>query len=123
VRSGGLSAETFEFVVLVAREVALESEPPSWVVVGALPGQDVGGHPVQEPSIVRGGQHLVQRNQVGAYAGQHREDATYDEIAQVTAASIQPVRCRLASKGFINHLRDHQTMTPALCGAGPDQGE
>src|SRR5436305_13614542 len=33
VRSGGLNAETFEFVVLVAFEVALEPGPPSRVAV------------------------------------------------------------------------------------------
>src|SRR5919199_4597576 len=51
VRPSGLSAEPVQLVVLVALEVALEPEPPSRIVVGTLPSQDVGGHPVEEPSV------------------------------------------------------------------------
>ncbi len=50
--SGGLGAEAFDFVVLEAFEVALEPEPPARVIVVAFPGEDVGGHPIQEPPIV-----------------------------------------------------------------------
>src|SRR6201999_4158216 len=47
VRAGGLGAETLDLVLLVGLEVAFEPEP----VGPALPGQDVGGDPVQEPPV------------------------------------------------------------------------
>src|SRR5689334_21055506 len=50
VRAGGLGAETVDLVLLVGLEVALVPEP----VRAALPGQDVRGHPVQEPPVVAG---------------------------------------------------------------------
>src|SRR6201986_5108798 len=50
VRAGGLGAEALDLVLLVGLEVALEPEP----VGSALPGQNVGGDPVQEPPVVRG---------------------------------------------------------------------
>jgi hypothetical protein len=39
-------------VLLVGLEVALEPIPLRRVVVVALVGKDVGGHPVEEPPIV-----------------------------------------------------------------------
>src|SRR6516162_9055161 len=50
VRAGGLGAEAVDLVLLVGLEVALVPEP----VRAALPGQDVRGHPVQEPAVVAG---------------------------------------------------------------------
>jgi pimeloyl-ACP methyl ester carboxylesterase len=50
VRAGGLGAEALDLVLLVGLEVALEPEP----VRAALPGQDVGRDPVQEPAVVAG---------------------------------------------------------------------
>src|SRR5579875_822544 len=50
VRAGGFRAEAVDLVLLVALEVALEPEP----VRAALPGQDVRGHPVEEPAVVAG---------------------------------------------------------------------
>src|SRR4029077_4006700 len=50
VRTGRFGAEAVDLVLLVGLEVALEPEP----VRAALPGQDVRGHPVKEPSVVAG---------------------------------------------------------------------
>src|SRR5215472_7012435 len=50
VRASGLGAEAVDLVLLVGLEVALVPEP----VRAALPGQDVRGHPVQEPPVVAG---------------------------------------------------------------------
>src|SRR5579875_2695000 len=52
VRSGGLDAEPFDFVLLVGAEVALEPEPLRLVVGVAFPGQDVRAGAVEEPAIV-----------------------------------------------------------------------
>src|SRR5450756_2487126 len=53
VRAGGLDAEPLDLVLLVRSEVALEPEPAGPVVLGALVGQDVRRHAVQEPAVVR----------------------------------------------------------------------
>ena len=50
MRAGGLGAEALDLVLLVGLEVALVPEP----VRAALPGQDVRGHPVEEPPVVAG---------------------------------------------------------------------
>ena len=52
VRAGGFGAEPGDLVGLVVGEVALVPEPLRLIRVVALPGQDVGDHPVQEPAIV-----------------------------------------------------------------------
>ena len=54
------SAESLDLVLLVGSEVALEPEPLPRVLVVALPGQDVGRHPVEEPPVV-GGDHGAAR--------------------------------------------------------------
>src|SRR5215469_2861956 len=48
VRPSGLSSEPFDLVLLIGLEVALEPEP----VGPALPSQDVGRNPVEEPPVV-----------------------------------------------------------------------
>jgi hypothetical protein len=60
VWSGSLGAEAFELVLLVAFEVSLKPEPSTGVVVVAFPGENVGGHAVQEPPVV-GGNHGAAR--------------------------------------------------------------
>src|SRR3954470_10700539 len=52
VRAGRLGAEPVDLVLLVRLEVALEPEPAARILVGALPRQHVGRHPVQEHPVV-----------------------------------------------------------------------
>src|SRR4028118_1230742 len=52
VRTRRLGPEPGDLVGLVVGEVALVPEPLGLLLVVALPGQDVGGHPVQEPPVV-----------------------------------------------------------------------
>src|SRR6478672_113980 len=54
VRARRLDAEPLDLVRLVGREVPLEPEPLALVGVVALPRQDVGRGPVEEPPVVRG---------------------------------------------------------------------
>ena len=46
-------AQARHLVLLVGLEVALEPVPVVGLILRALPCQDVGRHPVQEPAIVR----------------------------------------------------------------------
>src|SRR6266487_5751431 len=50
VRPGGFSAKAIDLVLLVGLEVPLEPEPAR----SALPGQNVGCDPVEEPAVVAG---------------------------------------------------------------------
>src|SRR4051812_14037179 len=52
MRPGGVGAQPLDLVLLVGLEVALVPVPLGRVGVVALPGQDVGGDPVQEPPVV-----------------------------------------------------------------------
>src|SRR5664280_2646216 len=52
VRARGFRTEPRHLVVLVVGEVALEPEPAGRVLLVALPRQDVGGHPVEEPAVM-----------------------------------------------------------------------
>src|SRR5689334_7971109 len=52
VRPGRLDAEALDLVGLVGLEVALEPVPLRGVLLVALPRQDVGRDPVEEPPVV-----------------------------------------------------------------------
>src|SRR5271156_1462961 len=52
VRTRRFDTEPLDFVLLVRAEVALEPEPLGLVVLIALPRQDVGAGPVEEPAVV-----------------------------------------------------------------------
>src|SRR3712207_6517144 len=52
VRSGGVGAQPLDLVLLVGLEVAFVPVPLGRVGVVALPREDVGGDPVQEPPVV-----------------------------------------------------------------------
>src|SRR4051794_9016293 len=53
VRPGGVRPEAVDLVLLVRLVVALEPEPLVRFLLGALPGQHVGRHPVEEHPVVR----------------------------------------------------------------------
>src|SRR5690606_33470609 len=52
VRARGLLAQAGDLVLQVGLEVALEPVPVRRVLLGALEGEDVGRHAVQEPAVV-----------------------------------------------------------------------
>ena len=53
VRTGRVFAESFDLVLLIGFEVAFEPVPVRRVLLCALPGEDVRGHAVEEPTVVR----------------------------------------------------------------------
>ena len=53
LRTRSLGTKTLDLVLLVRLKVAFEPVPLIRVLRGAFPCQDVGCHPVKEPSVVR----------------------------------------------------------------------